>query len=174
MNSPHCLRCGAVLQVQVIAGRKRPTCPACGFILYRNPIPVAAMLAHRDGEFLLVKRGEDPLRGFWAPPTGYVEWDESTEQAALRETREETGVEVRLDGLLGVYSRADTGILFVAYYGAVVGAEARAEGDAETEAVGFFARDRLPLQPATHRGTLLDAWFLQVIEDALAQGAKRL
>jgi ADP-ribose pyrophosphatase YjhB (NUDIX family) len=101
-----------------------------------------------------------------------VEWDESTEQAALREAREETGLEVRSDGLLGVYSRADSGILFVAYFGQVVSGEARASEDAEV--VGFFPPDRLPPQPATHRELLLDVWFLQVIEDLLGQGAKRL
>jgi ADP-ribose pyrophosphatase YjhB (NUDIX family) len=109
------------------------------------------MVAHLDGEFVWVRRRHEPLRGFWAPPTGYVEWDESTEEAALREAREETGLEVRLDRLLGVYSRADTGILFVAYRGEVVGGEARASDDAE--AVAFFAPTHLPATAGNHRGT---------------------
>lgn len=168
----HCIRCGTALKNEVIAGRERPICPACGFIVYRNPIPVAVMVARRAGEFLLIRRRDEPLRGFWAPPTGYLEWDESAEEAAVREAREETGLAIRLEGLLGVYSRADTGVLFAAYWGEVVGGEAQAAEDAE--AAAFFAPDRLPPQPATHRGELLDGWFLEVIEDVLKQAAKRL
>jgi 8-oxo-dGTP diphosphatase len=140
--------------------------------VYSNPIPVAVMVAHREGEFVLIRRRDEPLRGFWAPPTGYVEWDESAEQAALREAREETGLEVSLDRLLGVYSRAETGILFVAYWGEVVGGEARPAEDAEV--VAFFASTRLPPQPTTHRGTLLDEWFLQVVSDVMREGERCL
>ncbi len=130
------------------------------------------MVAHRDRELVLIRRREEPLRGFWAPPSGYVEWDESTEQAALREAREETGLEVSLDRLLGVYSRADTGILFVAYWGEVVGGEVCAAEDAE--AIAFVAPTRLPPQPATHRGTRLDEWFLEVVGDVMREGARYL
>jgi 8-oxo-dGTP diphosphatase len=168
----YCAQCGTELTTGFQSGRQRPTCPGCGFVVYSNPIPVAVMVAHRDGEFVLIRRREEPLRGFWAPPSGYVEWDESTEQAALREAREETGLEVSLDRLLGVYSRADTGILFVAYWGEVVGGEARAGEDAE--AIAFFAPTRLPPQPATHRGTRLDEWFLEVVGDVMREGARCL
>ncbi len=172
MPIKYCAQCGTELTTRFQSGRQRPTCLGCGFVVYSNPIPVAVMAAHRDGEFVLIRRREEPLRGFWAPPSGYVEWDESTEQAALREAREETGWEVSLDRLLGVYSRADTGILFVAYWGEVVGGEARAGEDAE--AVAFFASTRLPPQPATHRGTQLDEWFLEVVGDVMREGARCL
>lgn len=172
MIAQFCARCGTALKADVVAGRERPICPACGFVVFRNPIPVAVMAAHRAGEFVLIRRRDEPLRGFWAPPTGYLEWEEGAEEAAVREAREETGLAVRPQGLLGVYSRADTGILFVAYLGEVVGGEAQAAEDAE--AVAFSAPDRLPPQPTTHRGELLDVWFLEVIEDVLKQAAKRL
>jgi 8-oxo-dGTP diphosphatase len=168
----YCGRCGTELTTGSGAGRQRPTCPNCGWIVYSNPIPVALMAAHLDGKFVWVLRRDEPLRGFWAPPTGYVESDESTEEAALREAHEETGLEVSLDRLLGVYSRADTGILFVAYRGEVVGGQASASDDAEE--VEFFDPARIPPQPATHRGTLLDEWFLQVIGEVMGEAARTL
>jgi 8-oxo-dGTP diphosphatase len=168
----YCGQCGTELTAGSGPGRRRPTCPNCGLVVYSNPIPVAVMVAHRDGEFVWVRRRDEPLRGFWAPPTGYVEWDESTEEAALREAREETGLEVSLERLLGVYSRADTGILFVAYRGEVVGGQARASDDAE--AVAFIGPAHMPPQPPTHRGTLLDEWFLQVVGDVMCEAMRNL
>ncbi|MBI4672308.1 MAG: NUDIX hydrolase [Chloroflexi bacterium] len=161
MAAEFCLHCGARLQTQLIAGRERQTCSQCGFILYRNPVPVVGVLVTHNGKILLLKRHEEPLRGFWAPPTGYVEWDESAEQAAVRETFEETGFEIELDGLLGVYSHANTGILFLVYRGRICGGQMQASE--ESEAIGFFAPDQLPAQPAKHSGTLLDEFFLDVI-----------
>lgn len=164
MAANFCLNCGARLELQHIAGRERQTCSQCGFILYRNPIPVVGALVERDGEILLLKRSIEPLRGFWAPPTGYMEWDESAEQAAAREVLEETGLEISVDGLVGVYSRANVGILFVVYRGHVTGGQMQLSD--ESEEIGFFARAALPAQPAQHRGTMLDEFFLDLINIA--------
>lgn len=146
-------------------GRERGACASCGFIAYRNPSPVALMLACAGDRLLLVRRATDPLRGFWAPPAGYVEVDESAEAAAVRETAEETGLEVTADGLAGVFSAPDTGILLIAYGGHVTGGDLVA-GD-EVEDLGLFERGRLPAQPHAHSGSLRDRWFLSVVEDLL-------
>lgn len=141
-------------------------CPACGRVVYRNPTPVALMIACADDRLLLVRRANDPLRGFWAPPSGYVEIDESIEAAAIRETAEETGLEVVPDGLAGVFSAAGTGIVLIAVRGRVTGGTPVA-GD-EVEEVALFERRRLPAQPGAHSGSRLDGWFLSVIEELLA------
>lgn len=156
-----CLHCGAPLKSQFSAGRDRPTCSQCGFVLYHNPVPVVAAWVERDGEILLLKRRNEPLRGFWAPPTGYVEWDESAAQAAAREVLEETGFEIALDGVWGVSSRANVGVLFVVYRAHITGGAMQLSDEAE--ALGFFAPDALPAQPAQHRGTMLDEFFLDVV-----------
>ncbi|MBU7015155.1 MAG: NUDIX hydrolase [Theionarchaea archaeon] len=59
------------------------------------------------GRILLIRRGKDPFRGFWALPGGFVEYGESTEHAVVREVEEETGLLCRIERLLGVYSAPD-------------------------------------------------------------------
>jgi len=156
-----CTRCGTPLQVQTLAGRARQVCPQCNWILYRNPIPVVAALVERSDEILLLKRRNEPLRGFWAPPTGYVEWDESAAQAATRETLEETGFEIQVDALDSVHSRANVGILFIVYRAHLVGG--RAQLSDEVEEITFCAPRHFPPQPPTHADTPLDKFFLETL-----------
>ncbi|MDP7545392.1 MAG: NUDIX hydrolase [Anaerolineales bacterium] len=157
-----CLDCGAALQTRAVAGGRRPTCPACGFILFRNPTPVGMAVAEREGQLLLIRRGNPPLQGYWAPPAGHVEIDESVEGATIRETFEEAGVKVALNGLLGVFSQADVGVVIIVYSGKVAGGQARAGEDAIE--VGFFAPGALPEQPAPADGDAVDRWFFTMIE----------
>lgn len=159
----YCPSCATRLGLEFVAGRERPVCPSCSFIGYRNPAPVGLIAALRDGKLLLLRRAIEPLAGFWAPPTGYVEWDESVEEAVIRETKEETDVDVAIDRLVHVYSRPNIGILIIAYSGRVIGGDARPCDDADE--VGFFSPDELPKQPSACHTTALDLWFASVIED---------
>lgn len=161
MGPGYCLQCGALLVTGFVAGRERPHCPACGFILFRNPSPVGMAVVERDGRLLLIRRANPPLQGYWAPPTGYVELDESVEAAARRETREETAMEIAIHGLQGVYSQAHTGVVIIAYNGSVRAGEARAGEDAAE--VRFFAPEEIPVQSPPLDGTALDDWFYEVI-----------
>ncbi len=158
----YCRHCGTKLELQLVEGHNRAVCPACGFIAFRNPVAVAIMVAQREGQILLVRRGVEPLKGFWSPPGGHIEWDESAEEAAVRETLEETGIQVCCTGLLGVFSQANVGKIAIAYRGEVTGGKLQAGDDAVE--VGFFDLKQFPSQPSCHQGTLLDEWYLNVLE----------
>lgn len=84
--------------------RERMVCDDCGWIHYVNPkIVVGAVCAFED-KLLICRRAIEPRVGFWTMPAGYLELHETTEDGAIREAREEAGVDIELDGLLGVYS----------------------------------------------------------------------
>jgi 8-oxo-dGTP diphosphatase len=171
MSAKFCAQCGTELVVRVEAGRDRPVCPQCGYIVYRNPTPVGLVVATRDDKLLLVQRRNAPLIGYWAPPAGHIEIDESIEAGTARETKEETGLDVTVDKLLKVYSRAHLGKLIVAFAGHVVGGEIKPEEE-EVSEVRFFARSELPRQPPPVGGTPLDRWFYEIVEELLNQFTK--
>ncbi len=80
-------------------------CPRCGYeiALYKNPLPTVDIILYTPaGQVLLIER-KNPPHG-WALPGGFVDYGESVEEAAVREVKEEVGVDIRLQGLLGVYS----------------------------------------------------------------------
>ncbi|NWG20126.1 MAG: NUDIX hydrolase [Chloroflexi bacterium] len=158
-----CSRCGATLTTRTVGGRIRPACPGCGFVVYVDPKVASAALVVRDGRVLLVRRRNEPGRGLWCLPCGYAEADEPPDDAARREAREETGLDVTVGRLLGAYHYTDdprgAGILLV-YLARDEGATPLAGDDAE--AVGFFALDALPpLSHHTHVRALAD-WAMLV------------
>lgn len=69
----------------------------------RHPIPAVAAIIVEDGRILLVKRGVEPSKGKWSIPGGSVEWGESLTDALRREVREETGLEIEVDGIAGIF-----------------------------------------------------------------------
>jgi len=104
-----CPACGSPMQVQTIHGRLRRACPACGWIDWRNAKPCAGALIVRNGKVLLVRRRIEPFLGYWDIPGGFCEADEHPAETALREAREETGLEIELTGLQGIWMDAYAG-----------------------------------------------------------------
>ncbi len=113
----YCPRCSALLEERLVkAGEPlRLACAACGFIHYAEPKIAACAAVLFGGRVLLVKRGIEPSVGKWVIPGGFVERGETVEDAAIRETREETGLAVRLVSLLNVYSYDGVGIVLVVF-----------------------------------------------------------
>jgi len=96
-------------------------CGGCEFVFYLDRKVVAGTVPVRDGRILLTRRAIHPAHGKWTFPGGYVDWGESVDAAALRETSEETGLTVELGGLIGVYSYAKTPVVIVVYEARVLG-----------------------------------------------------
>ena len=150
-----CLQCGAELAAGVGPGGQ-PGCRGCGFVLFSNPKLAAGVVVEHEGAILLVRRNHEPMYGRWSFPSGFVDAGEVVEEAACREVLEETGVEVRIERLLGVYSQRDHPIVFVAYAGRSV-AGAPMSGDEALE-VGLFPPDALPDLAFPHDPAIIEAW----------------
>ena len=153
----YCHRCAGRLRNARVAGAVRPQCVDCGAVVFLDPkVAVVVVAASADSKILMVKRDIEPMMGRWSFPSGYVDRGEVVEDAARREVWEEENVEVRLDALLGVYSRAGAAVVLVAYAATVVGGVARA-GD-ETREAAYFAPSALPPLPFPHDDEILAAW----------------
>jgi len=148
MNRPlhkHCIFCGALLSEEPVDERIRKICRGCGWIDYENPIPCsAAFVSNAAGDILLVKRGVEPAKGKWSLPSGFIEIDETPEQACLRELKEETGLEGQILELIGVYSQDSTRYKNVVIIGYRVEAEGDLQPGSDSEDAGFFPRSSLP------------------------------
>src|SRR5690348_5255989 len=112
-----CPHCGGRLHLRQLPTEDRPrlVCSACGHVHYLNPKVVSGTLPVQQGKIWLLRRGIEPRLGYWTYPAGFQEWDETTEEAAIRETREEIGCDVALDGLFGVYSRPNAPVVNIVY-----------------------------------------------------------
>lgn len=152
----YCPYCGARLAARVPAGEHaaQPTCPRCGFVAYKNAKPCAGAVVVRDGRALLVKRAREPFLGWWDVPGGYLEYGEHPEDAARRELKEETGLDIRIVRLLGVYvSRygpTEQRTLDLIYLAEVAGGEERPADDASE--IRWFAPGELPAEVAFDSG----------------------
>ena len=140
----YCAFCGGLLESRHLSGRMRPFCPRCETPVYFDPKVAVVVFIERDDRVLLIQRAVDPGKGKWALPAGFVDHDESPETAAVRETLEETGLQVRIVKLLEVFPKRDHGLadIVIAYSADVIAGEAQAGDDAA--AVGWFARENLP------------------------------
>lgn len=115
-----CPVCGSPLEPRVlkIGEPMRLVCTsaACGFVFYLDPkVAVGTIIGMPDGRIVLVKRAIEPGHGLWVFPGGYVDRGEDVRLAAVREAREEAGIEIRLDGLVGIYSYAGSTPVVIVY-----------------------------------------------------------
>jgi len=154
-----CLACGTPLVERVVDQHPRHVCPACGRIHWRNAKPCAGALIIRNGKVLLVRRTIEPFRDYWDIPGGFCEADEHPAEAAIREVREETGLEIELTGLLGLWmdEYSGTPTLNIFYLARPLSRELRVGDDADGAA--WFSPRALPRRIAFASGvSALTAW----------------
>lgn len=117
--APHsfCPRCARGLERRRIEERERLACPdaACGYVHWDNPLPVVAALVELQGRVILARNRAWPEKMFGLV-TGFIERDESPEQAAAREVKEELDLDATATGLIGVYPFQRKNEIIIAYH----------------------------------------------------------
>lgn len=164
----HCQRCGALMKVTTDReGKTRSRCSQCGWTRYLNPIPASACLIVNDeGKIVVIKRKFEPNPGEWALPSGYIELDQTPEECAVAEMKEETGLDgevIRfIDYFMG-YSPIYHRVLSMGYLMRITGGELQA-GDDASEARYVSLDEMPPICFDSHRH------FLQKYVDQIQSG----
>jgi 8-oxo-dGTP diphosphatase len=147
-----CRACGTPLAQRIVDERSRNVCPACGQIHWRNAKPCAGALVLRNGKVLLVRRSIEPFRGYWDIPGGFCEADEHPTETAVREVREETGLEIELTGLLGLWMDDYGGSATLNVYYLARPLSRRIHVGDDANGAAWFAPDALPRSIAFANG----------------------
>jgi len=151
-----CPSCAAALETTEVFGYDRPVCTDCGRVIFYDPKVAVICIVPRDGKVLMIRRGTELGYGLWGLPGGYVDRGEVVERAAAREVLEETGLEIEIEGLLGLFSESGNPVIVVAYSGRETGGTL--EAGPEALEVGFFDLDRLPELAFPRDREVLASW----------------
>ncbi|MDD4363132.1 MAG: NUDIX hydrolase [Atribacterota bacterium] len=143
----YCTKCGHALEKKLVKENERLCCTFCDTIYYDNPISsVAVVVRNEHGQLLLVKRKNEPKKGFWALPGGFIDNGESAIEAALREMKEETGLDGIIKRFVKIYnheSKKYGHVIIITYEVDIIGGELKAGDDAEC--AEFFDIEELPV-----------------------------
>jgi 8-oxo-dGTP diphosphatase len=149
-----CPVCGGALESRSLrdGDPARLVCTACGFVFYLDPkLAVGTIITDEQNRVVLVKRAIDPGYGKWVFPGGYVDRGEEVRAAAVREAREETGLEIRLDRLINIYSYAGRVPVIVVYSATMMGGCLGC--DDEGLEARFFEPETIPWEELAFRST---------------------
>ncbi len=155
-DANYCQRCGNALEQRHFEGRTRPFCPHCGYVVFLDPKVAVVVLVSACGKLLFVQRGAEPQIGKWCFPGGYVDRGEVVEAAARREVLEETGLEIDIERMIGLYSLESNPVIVAAYLGRVTGGEIAAGTDALD--AGWFEMNNLPDLAFPHNVKIIEDW----------------
>jgi len=153
----YCQECGGALHEVSIEGQIRPQCMTCGYVVFLDPKVAAAVLIGQERRLLMVKRGVEPALGKWAFPSGYVDRGESVEAAAVREVKEETGLSITLNTMVGLYSGDGNPVVLVVYDACITGGKLHAGHDVEK--TDWFSLNDLPPLPFPNDDQILTDWL---------------
>lgn len=149
----YCPQCGGELEERLLKPGEPPrlVCQACGFVFYIDPKLAVIGLVPLNGGLVLVRRGIDPGYGLWVVPGGFVDVGETLEQAVVRETLEETGLQVEVVRLLNIYSYEGSQVVVAAYITRHLGGDLHAAD--ETLEARVFAPAEIPWTEIPFRST---------------------
>ncbi len=144
----YCPKCATPLHTRPIGDKPRRVCPACHYVYFTDPKVGVGVLVVENGRLLLIRRSVDPQKGKWSVPAGFVDSGEDPQKTAVRETWEETHLEVTITGLEDVYFNPETksgqagASIFIMYHAKLLGGVLQAGDDADE--AGFFDLNDLP------------------------------
>lgn len=157
----HCKTCGAPVQYRIPPddNRERASCDQCGAVHYENPLNVVGTLPVWGEQVLLCRRNIEPRYGLWTLPAGFMELGETTEAGAIRETDEEAGARIELQGLYTLLNVVKAGQVHLFYRARLLDTEF-APGP-ETIEARLFAEDEVPWDQLAFRTvrTTLERFF---------------
>ena len=155
----HCRACGGEVEYRVPAddNRDRATCTVCTTIHYENPLNVVGTLPVWEDKVLLCRRAIEPRHGLWTLPAGFMELGETTAQGAIRETTEEAGARVELEGLYSLINVVRVGQVHLFYRARMLDIDF-VPGPESLEAK-LFAEDEVPWDEIAFRTTRMTLEF---------------
>lgn len=113
----YCPECASALELRHIDGVERKACvsPECGFVHWDNPVPVVAALIEYQGKIVLARNSQWP-EGMFSLVTGYLERNETPEEAVVREVKEELGLDGKVKEFIGCYSFIEKNQIILAHW----------------------------------------------------------
>ncbi len=140
----YCSECGKTVELKIPDGdnRQRHVCPHCDIVHYQNPKIVAGCLPVWEDKVLLCKRAIEPRHGLWTLPAGFMENDETLEQAATRESVEEANANLQITGLYSVISLPNIDQIYMLYLAKLV--DLNFSAGIESLDVQLFTEDQIP------------------------------
>ena len=149
-----CPVCGGPLESQLLKASDPPRliCQTCGFVFYLDPkLAVGTVICDDQNRIVLVRRAIEPGYGKWVFPGGYVDRGEEVQRAAVREAREEAGLDIRLDHLIDIYSYTGRTPVIVVYAATMIGGSLAC--DDEGLEARFFEPHEIPWEELAFRST---------------------
>jgi 8-oxo-dGTP diphosphatase len=156
----YCPKCAAPLLTKQVGDKPRRTCPTCGYIYFTDPKVGVGVIVVENGRLLLVRRAVNPQKGKWSIPAGFVDSGEDPMKTAVRETFEETNLNVAITGLADVVFNPNTkpgqagASIFIIYQADLLNGELKAGDDADD--AGFFDLHQLPELAFTSTNHLIE------------------
>ncbi|TYP74912.1 NUDIX domain-containing protein [Paenibacillus methanolicus] len=159
MEANFCLKCGSALAEIDIDGTPRKACAGegCGFIHWGNYSIGVGALVMKEGKVLLVRRAQEPGKGFWTNPGGYIEQLEPIQETIKREVYEETGIVAEATRIVALRDQP-RGIhnVYLAFAMTYASGDPKADG-VEVDEAGFFSLEEMEtMQVATLTRWLVD------------------